>query len=257
MLLANAVVQPFIGAMSDSLGRRPVLLANLALFTLGTIICAVAQNIATLIAGRVIQGIGAGGAVVMCLIVMTDIYPRRQLSKFQSINWLFLSIATAVGPILGGVFAQDVTWRWIFYLNFPFIAIAITGIIFTIRLHTEHVSFREKLRRIDWPGGFLFIASISSFLIAIGWGGTEFSWHSASTLAPLILGICGMVASIFWERYAAERCKYSPFLRLRLFDNIGAVATYASTTLFALLVSQTGTFFDFSFLGVHMLLREL
>jgi hypothetical protein len=117
---------------------------------------------------------------------------------------------------------QHVTWRWIFYLNLPFCGVGMVIVPFIIRLKTKQLSIMEKLTRIDWIGGFLFIGSMTSFLMTVTWGSADRAWDSAATLAPLIIGIVGTIVSILWETRGARE----PLIRLAIFSNPSALAGY-------------------------------
>ena len=122
--------------------------------------------------------------------------------------------------------------KWIFYINFPICGIALVLVPLVVRLKMNETTLNDQLLRVDWIGGFVFIASTTSFLIAISWGGTQNPWDSARTLVPLILGIVGIGAALFWEfRYATQ-----PFLRRTLFHSVSATAGYCAAVVQGCLV---------------------
>lgn len=230
---------PFIASLSDIFGRAPVLLASLACFTLGTILCCVAENLATLIAGRCVQGIGGGGLIILGLVIFTDIVPLRFRSKYYGIIQGAWAIGTCIGPIVGGAFVANTTWRWIFYIMFPFAGIAFITIPFVLTLKPRTESLLTKLGRVDWFGGFLFISSSTSLLIAISWGGSQYAWDSFRTLVPLILGALGLVATCVWEAKFAKE----PFFGRHIFHCRDAFAAYIGTTAQGFLVSKASCHF--------------
>jgi MFS family permease len=213
---------PFMGSLSDILGRREILTAALLFFTIGSIVAGVAQSMDVLLLGRVLQGVGGAGILPMTQIVLCDIVPLRVRPKYASVAQLAWAIGSISGPLIGGLMVQHVTWRWIFYLNLPFCGVGMAIVPFIIRLKTKQSSIIAKLMRIDWIGGFLFIASMTSFLMAVTWGGVDHAWDSAATLAPLIIGIVGTILSILWEKWGARE----PFIRLSIFANRSALAGY-------------------------------
>lgn len=213
---------PFMGSLSDILGRREILTAALLFFTIGSIVAGVTQSMDVLLLGRVLQGVGGAGILPMTQIVLCDIVPLRFRPKYASVAQLAWAVGSITGPLIGGLMVQHVTWRWIFFLNLPFCGVGMVIVPFIIRLKTKQSSIMAKLTRIDWLGGFLFIGSMTSFLMAVTWGGVDHAWDSAATLAPLNIGIVGTVVSILWEKWGARE----PFIRLAIFSNRSALAGY-------------------------------
>ncbi|EGE81752.2 MFS multidrug transporter [Blastomyces dermatitidis ATCC 18188] len=201
-LLTYAVFQPFIAVLSDIFGRREVMLASVSLFTTGTLIACLAQNFSTLLAGRSIQGVGAGGVFVLGYVILTDIVPLRQRPKFTAIIQMAWAVGTILGPLFGGLFAEHSTWRW--------------------TLQRQESSFMDKIKQVDWIGGTLFITSTTLPLIAISWGGTQFAWDHMATFAPMLIGIFGLLCTIWYEFRIAN----IPFLRKNMFYCRSAIAAY-------------------------------
>ena len=233
-LLTQSVLQPIIVSLSDAFGRRLFYLISLGFFTVGTLLCCRSENFTELLAGRSIQGVGGGGILALGLVILTDIVPLRQRPIYLGINQISWAVGAVTGPLIGGVIVQHTTWRWIFYLNFPFCAIGFLTVPVVLRLHVERATVKERLLYVDWIGGFLFISGTCSFLIGITWGGVQYPWSSWRTLLPIILGLAGIAATLIWERYGASR----PFLRLELFNNYSALAAYTGAVLQGLMVSR-------------------
>lgn len=231
-LLTQSVFQPFIVALSDVFGRRSFYLISLGFFTAGTILCCLSQNFNELLAGRAIQGVGGGGILTLGTVIVTDIVPLRQRPIYIGINQISWFLGSTTGPLIGGLFVSHTTWRWIFYLNFPFCGIGFLSVPLVIRLHVKRAPLKERLMHVDWIGGLLFVSSTCSFLIGLTWGGAQYPWSSWRTLVPLIVGFGGIVATVMWERYGAPR----PFLRLELFDSYSALAAYTGAALQGLLM---------------------
>ena len=189
-LLTQSVLQPFIVSLSDIFGRRLFYLISLAFFTIGTLLCCLSQNFTELLAGRSIQGIGGGGLLSLGLVIVTDIVPLRQRPIYVGINQIAWALGSVSGPLIGGLFVQHTTWRWIFYINFPFCGIGFLTVPLVMRLRANRASVRDRLLHdVDWIGGFLFVSSTCSFLIGVTWGGAQYPWTSWRTLVPMIVGV--------------------------------------------------------------------
>ncbi|OLN95815.1 putative MFS-type transporter C1399.02-like protein 1 [Colletotrichum chlorophyti] len=226
-LLANAVMMPFIADLSHVFGRRPCLSVSVASFALGTIFCCVSHSIGLMLVGRSLQGVGGAGIIVLCLVIFTDIVPLRFRPKWYGLVLGAWALGNCVGPILGGVIAQNTSWRWIFYIMFPFCAAGLVLVPWSVNIEPPAAAFSERLRKMDWLGNALFVGSATLFLIAVSWGGLRYSWRSVGTLLPLFLGAAGMAWTMIYEsRFATH-----PFLRRRLFQTASSIATYACGTI--------------------------
>ncbi|KAK7965872.1 uncharacterized protein PG986_000149 [Apiospora aurea] len=215
-LLVNAVTMPFIASLSNIFGRPLCLVAALVFFTAGTLVCSLAHNVGTMLAGRSIQGVGGGGIVVLSLIIFTDIVPLRHRPKWRLVP------GHLPRPHNGGLIAENTTWRWVFYIMFPFCAFGLVAVPALLTLAPRTATIKEKLARVDWVGSALFTGSATAFLVAVSWGGSQHPWGSAATLVPLCLGLAGLVTTYVWEAYVATE----PFLRRSLFWRLSSVATY-------------------------------
>lgn len=170
--------------------------------------------------------------------------PLRQRPKWYGTVQGAWALGTCIGPIAGGAIVQNTTWRWVFYLMLPFcgFGLATIPLLLTVRPRVAK-TVGQKLRRVDWVGTVAFVASATSLLVAISWGGTQFAWSSAATAAPLALGAAGLVATGLWERRCgittttnaiAANCE--PLLPHALFGSASAVAVYACTAAQGLLL---------------------
>ncbi|KAL1883307.1 hypothetical protein Daus18300_000365 [Diaporthe australafricana] len=231
-LLSNAVFLPFIGATSEISGRRAAVIFSLVMFTAGTIVCCTANGMRQLLCGRTIQGVGGGGIFVMASIVTTDIIPLRQRPQFQGIIAAAWGLGAVLGPLCGGLFAEHTTWRWLFWINFPFCAIGFACVpFFQLKLVNER-SWAKDLGRVDWVGGILFIAGMTTFLLGITWGGVQYSWSSFQTWLPILLGGLVVISSLVYEAFVPSE----PFIRLSVFHNVSAAITFFLTLVQGLIM---------------------
>ena len=172
------------------------------------------------------------------MVIFSDIIPLRQRPKYWSIIQITWAFGTITGPLVGGLFAQHTSWRWVFIINLPFCALGLVIVPLVVRLQSRRSSVKEKLLRVDWFGGFIFVASFTSFLMGLTWGGVQFPWSSFQTLVPLVLGALGIVATFAWEMWGARQ----PFIRLLVFDSLSTVAIYFCAMMQGLLVSDLPLF---------------
>ncbi|KZF26094.1 MFS general substrate transporter [Xylona heveae TC161] len=221
-LLTSTVFQPSFASFSHIFGRKPLILVSVALFTVGAIVAAVANNFTVLLVGRCIQGVGGGGIIALTEIVVTDLVPLRERGKWFGFMGMMWAIGSVSGPVVGGALAQKASWRWIFWINLPFAGISFIMIPLFLQLHYRTSSFFQKLKRVDWIGSVVFVASTTSFLIPITWGGIMYPWDHWRTLVPLIIGACGLIFFVFYEEFVAAE----PVIPMDIFKNRTAALTY-------------------------------
>ncbi|KAL4930378.1 major facilitator superfamily domain-containing protein [Aspergillus undulatus] len=230
-LLCSTVFQPTTATLSDIFGRRPIILISLAFFFVGALVAGIATNFTQILVGRCIQGVGGGGIAVLSEVVVTDLVPLRLRGNYYGVLGAMYSLGSVLGPILGGGFAEDVSWRWIFYINFPFIGISAILILLFFNLSKPPGSLSSKLSRIDYAGTALFTASISVFLIPLTWGGVMYPWSSWRTLVPLILGLAGLAAFTLYSLKARN-----PMIPHSVFENHSAVIAFITSSLQGLIL---------------------
>ncbi|KAI5202056.1 putative efflux pump antibiotic resistance protein [Aureobasidium subglaciale] len=224
-----------IAALSDIFGHQAIYLLAIFLFTIGSIVCCTSHGIISMLIGRSIKGIGGGGILSVNLIILSDIIPLRQRAQYQGYLQLCFALGSNMAPVIGGLIVQKTTWRWLFYINLPFCAISLATVPCILRCARPKSTIRNQISSIDWTGITGSVASTALFLIGISWGGTEYSWSSATTLCPLVLGLLGIVCTITYEMKYAPM----PFLRMSIFHNRSAIAAYVCTLLMAFSVYAT------------------
>jgi MFS family permease len=218
--------------LSDVFGRRGLLCLSLVLFAVGSIICGVAHNFTVLLAGRSVQGIGGGGIITLVQAIFADTVPLHQRPRWFSLVLVAWALGTITGPVMGGVFVQKASFRWAFWINLPFCGIGLVLIPLVVKSATVTATLKTNLLRIDWIGGFLFISSMTTFLIGLSWGGVQFAWRSYHTLVPIILGLVGINVSVIWELFGASE----PFLHRSLFHKGSLIAAYTCALIQGLMV---------------------
>ena len=181
------------------------------------------------------------------MVIFSDIIPLRQRPKYLSLIQIMWAFGTIAGPVVGGLFAQHASWRWVFIINFPFCALSLVAVPLVVKLESRRSSIKEKFLRVDWFGGFVFVASFTSFLMGLTWGGVQFPWSSFRTLVPLLVGILGVGATFAWEKWGAKQ----PFIRLAICDSLSTGAVYFGAIVQGLLVSDVR-----GFVSVKRVLRQ-
>ncbi|KAJ5157742.1 uncharacterized protein N7482_008842 [Penicillium canariense] len=231
-LLSSTVFQPSFASFSNIFGRRPMVLIAILFFCVGAIVAAVGDNFTYMLVGRTIQGVGGGGIIALSEVIITDLVPLRYRGQYFGILSAMWSVGSVAGPILGGGFAEKVSWRWIFYINFPFIGVGAVFVVLFLNLKMLPSSLAEKLRRIDYIGTVLFVGSMSSFLIPLTWGGVSYPWDSWHTLVPLIIGAVGLLLFAFYEhRFATD-----PIIPPKVFQNRTSVVSFIGSALQGLIL---------------------
>jgi EmrB/QacA subfamily drug resistance transporter len=198
-LLAQAVTVPIYGKLADMVGRRPVLFFGIGAFLIGSILCGFAWSMPSLIAFRAIQGIGAGSVLPMTMTVVGDMYTVEERAKVQGYIASVWGISSVVGPTLGGVFSDYLSWRWIFFVNIPLGAVAVLML-------ARH--FKERVERrkhdLDIAGAVLLTAGCSLVILGLLEGGVAWAWGSTTGVLVFVVGALALAAFFVVERRAAE-----------------------------------------------------
>jgi EmrB/QacA subfamily drug resistance transporter len=221
-LVASTVTTPIYGRLSDLYGRRPVLLASIAIFVAASVFSALSQTMLELIAARALQGVGGGGLRSVSQATVADIIPPRERGRYQGYFSSVMAVSNLLGPVLGGFFADYLSWHWIFWINLPTGALA----LFLCDRNLRRLPRPRRRPVIDWLGGALVIAATTPILIGVSRVESAGSWVQLSILLPIAIGVVFAALLIAHEREAR-----SPLIPLRLFANrIFAVGTTISFT---------------------------
>jgi EmrB/QacA subfamily drug resistance transporter len=208
-LLSSTIAGPLYGKLGDLYGRKMVLQGAIVIFLAGSALCGLAQSMVQLIAYRALQGLGAGGLIVTTLAVIGDLIPPRERGKYQGYFGGVFGVSTVIGPLLGGFFVDNLSWRWIFYVNLPVGAVALA--VIATAFHARAVKQRHE---IDYLGAALLAAALSSVVLFTSLGGTTWAWSSTKIIALILASIVLLPLFVFVEARAAE-----PIIPLTLFRN--------------------------------------
>ena len=231
-LIASTVTTPIYGRLSDLYGRRPVLLASVSVFVLGSALCALAPSMLWLIAMRVVQGLGGGGLRAIALAVVGDILPPRERGRVQGYLSATFATANIIGPVLGGLFVDVLSWHWIFWVNLPLGAAAFAATWFQLR----RLPRPGKRPRIDWAGAALILLSCTPLLLGITFVQRSGSWLSPAALLCFGLGAVFLLALVAQERVAPQPMLPLPLFRNRVFSVAILVTALSSMVMMALVM---------------------
>jgi EmrB/QacA subfamily drug resistance transporter len=231
-LLTSTVAGPFYGKLGDIYGRKIILQSAIVIFLVGSALCGLAQNMIGLIAFRALQGIGGGGLIVTIIAVIGDLIPPRERGRYQGLFGAAFGLATILGPLLGGFFVDQLTWRWIFYINLP------TGLValFVIAVALPPPSTRRR-HEIDYRGGALLTIALTATIVFTSLGGISFAWTSPVTLTLIAVSVISAAFFVAVERHARE-----PLLPMTLFRNRNFVVASSVGLILGLALFGSVTF---------------
>ncbi|KAJ7711441.1 major facilitator superfamily domain-containing protein [Mycena metata] len=187
-LLCSGASMPLWGKLSDVVGRKPILYPCIALFLLGSGLCGAATSMTFLIGCRALQGIGGGGIIVMVQVVLSDIVSLQDRGKYASVIGGCWGIASILGPLLGGILTERLSWRWIFWINLPTGGLATLLLTFCLNLNpTRKLTFEEFLQKFDFLGVSLLMSGTGTLLAGFSLAADN-GWNSRSTIGLLVVG---------------------------------------------------------------------
>ena len=214
-LLAQAVSVPVYSKLADTVGRKPIMLVGIGAFLVGSILCGVAWDMTSLIVFRAVQGLGAGAVLPVSITITGDLYTVRERARVQGYIASVWAASSVIGPSLGGLFAEFLTWRWIFFVNIPLCFIAAWMLI-----RNYHETVERKRHRIDIAGAVVLTVGLTLLILAVLEGGQAWDWNSWQSIGAFALAAVLLVAFVLIERRAAE-----PVLPLWLFSRRLIVTT--------------------------------
>ncbi|MFM0736128.1 MDR family MFS transporter [Paraburkholderia xenovorans] len=236
-LLMQTAMTVVFGKLADLYGRKPIMLAGIAIFLLGSILAGFAWSMPAMIAFRLIQGIGAGAIQPVTLTIVADLYPARERGKVQGYLASVWAISAVVGPMVGGFIIHNMSWAWIFWMNVPIGLASAAGFIAFLRESERHAR-----PSIDFGGAALFMAAIAALMTALTFIGDDQLARAAFAAAAFV--VC-LVLFVWQERRAAE-----PMISFALWSRRPIAACNGSTLLAGMILMGSTTFLPMYVQGV-------
>lgn len=206
-MLASTAATPLWGKLGDQYGRKKLFQTAIVIFLVGSALCGLARNMPELIGFRALQGLGGGGLMVLSMAIVGDIVPPRDRGRYQGLFGAVFGGTSVLGPLLGGLFVDHLSWRWVFYINLPIGVVALAVIAAVL-----HIPVSRVPHRIDYLGTFLIAAVAVCLVLMTSLGGTTYPWSSWRIIGLGVVGVLLLAPFIAVERRAAE-----PVLPLGLF----------------------------------------
>ncbi|MGW7431053.1 DHA2 family efflux MFS transporter permease subunit [Streptomyces sp. NPDC054861] len=252
-MLASTAATPLWGKLGDQYGRKKLFQAAIVLFLVGSVLCGIAQNMPQLIAFRGIQGLGGGGLMVLSMAIVGDLVSPRERGKYQGLFGAVFGTTSVLGPLLGGLFTEHLSWRWVFYINLPIGVVALFVIAAVL-----HIPARGTRHTIDYLGTFL-IASVATCLVLVAsLGGTTWGWGSPQIIGLAVLGAVLLVCFVHVEKRAVEPVLPLKLFRIRTFTLVSVISFVIGFAMFGAM-TYLPTFLQVvqgvtpTMSGVHML----
>ncbi|MFI8187744.1 DHA2 family efflux MFS transporter permease subunit [Streptomyces sp. NPDC085946] len=252
-LLASTAATPLWGKLGDQYGRKRLFQTAIVIFLVGSALCGTAQDMPQLIAFRAVQGLGGGGLMVLSMAIVGDLVPPRERGRYQGLFGAVFGATSVLGPLLGGLFTEHLSWRWVFYVNLPVGVVALAVIAAVL-----HIPRRSVPHVIDYLGTFL-IASVATCLVLVAsLGGTTWGWGSPQIVGLAVLGVVLAVAFVAAERRAAEPVLPLKLFRVRIFTLSAVISFVVGFAMFGAM-TYLPTFLQVvqgvspTMSGVHML----
>lgn len=231
--------------MSDIYGRKPLFQIAFFLFTIGSIVFGLAPNMPAIISGRLIQGLGGGGMDVLSEIIVADMVALKDRPLYLGLMAIPIAVGSILGPSLAAVLVQYASWRWIGWINLPFIGVAYPLILFCLKLKPIDNPLMQRTKQIDWIGMAIFTSACTLFVLPLTWGGTLYAWQSWKTLLPFVVGILGLIVFAWYESKPLR-----PIIPHRIFYPRTASVTLVTAVLHGMLLYSLLQYLPFFYQAV-------
>ncbi|QKW33801.1 DHA2 family efflux MFS transporter permease subunit [Actinomadura sp. NAK00032] len=220
-LLASTASTPLWGKLGDQYGRKRLFQTSIVIFLIGSALCGLSQDMFELIVFRAIQGLGGGGLMVLVVAIVGDVVPPRERGRYQGLFGAVFGVSSVCGPLLGGWFVDNLSWRWVFYINIPIGIVALIVIAAVL-----HASGERERHRIDYLGTLLIVGWAVGLVLMTTWGGTQYAWSSAPIIGLAVGSVALIVVWLLVERRAAEPIMPPALLANPVFA-LGAAISFA------------------------------
>ncbi len=220
-MLGATVTVPLYGRLGDVYGRKPLFIVAISIFLFGSALCGLSQSMLQLVVFRAIQGLGAGGIFPLTLAMIGMIVPPRDRGRYQGLIGSVFAAASIIGPLLGGFIVDNLSWRWIFYVNLPIGGVALAVIVVTMPRR------RQRLEHsIDWLGAAILALGTTALLLGLVWGGRDYAWSSVHVIGALLASAVALSIFALVERRVPE-----PILPFDLLRNQTVASSVACMAL--------------------------
>ena len=230
-LLTSTISTPLYGKLSDQFGRKGLFQAAIVIFLVGSVLSGLSQNMVQLIVFRGVQGLGAGGLMALAMTIIADVVSPRDRGRYQGYVGATFALSSIAGPLLGGVFTDNLSWRWIFYVNVPIgiVALVVTSAVLKL-------PFRRQAHTIDFLGAGLMLVGVTAALLVTVWGGVQYAWGSPTIIGLSVLAVAFIGVFIWWEHKAVEPILPPSLFRIGIFRVSSSVSFLVAMIMYGAII---------------------
>ncbi|MEU6342626.1 MFS transporter [Streptomyces sp. NPDC046977] len=252
-LLASTAATPLWGKLGDMYGRKKLFQAVIVIFLIGSALCGLSRSMGELITFRALQGLGGGGLIALSMAIVGDIVPPRERGRYQGVFGAVFGASSVLGPLLGGLFVDTLSWRWVFYVNLP-IGLVALAVIATVL----HIPVHRTSHRIDYWGMAVVAAAATCLVLVTSLGGSTWAWDSWRIIGLAVLGVLLVAVFVAVERRAEEAVLPPRLFRIRTFWLCSVISFVVGFAMFGALTFlptflQVVHGYSPTWSGVHMI----